>query len=82
MLQLCDGGIRFVDRICQQSVKTEGVGRARKGREPEGMMNTPGRLTMLKHSISVRGRVELLEEKVRCEQRVRVTNGPVFSQEA
>ena len=40
-------------------------------------MNSPGTSAMLKHSISVRGRVELVGEKVRCEQRV--TNGSVFS---
>ena len=35
---------------------------------------------MLKHSISVSRRVELLWEKVRCEQRV--TNGSVFNHDS
>ena len=41
-------------------------------------MNLPGKEAMLKHSVSVSGQIELLVENVRCEQRVRVTNGSVF----
>ena len=63
---MMEGSVLWIDSV-NNELKQKGRDEPEKA-EPEVITNSPGASAMLKKSISTRGRVELLGEKVRCEQ--------------